>query len=287
MPRALSVLKPQDLVVLLKIHLEPSGSWTFSGLSEGLRISASEVHSALKRAGYAQLYSQTRRQVRLHNLREFLEYGMRYAFPAQPGSMARGIPTAWSTSPLLGRLGTAARPMLVWPDPRGEVSGLSIQPLYRTVPFAARLDPRLYELLALLDGLRLGRSRERAIATEELSARLIPVTTRRIRPAVTVLSMPQKMAERIIALRARGPRSPYESKELEDLIGMLDRGGRLVDEIAASDPATKKAIADWARGFLDDPEHTYLLEEHLPRGSGFEARLDLVMSRLTRLSTDR
>ena len=99
--------------------------------------------------------------------------------------------------------------------------------------------------------------------------------------------MPQKMAERIAAFRARGPRSPYESKELEDLVGMLDRGGRLVDEITAADTQTRKAIADWARSFLDDPEHTYLLEEHLPRGPGFEARLDLVMSRLTRLSTER
>lgn len=287
MPRSPTVLKPQDLVVLLKIHLEPAGSWTFSGLSNSLQISASEVHGALKRAGFSQLYSQTRRQVRLHNLREFLEYGMRYAFPAQPGSMVRGVPTAWSTAPLLGRLGSSAGPLLVWPDPRGEVTGLSIQPLYRTVPAAIRQDRRLYELLALLDGLRLGRSRERTIAAEELSSRLAPVTTREIRPAVAILSMPQKMAERIVALRARGPRSPYESKELEDLVGMLDRGGRLVDEITASGPDTRKAIADWARGFLDDPEHTYLLEEHLPRGPGFEARLDLVMSRLTRLSTDR
>jgi hypothetical protein len=273
--------------VLLKIHLEPSDSWTFSGLSESLQISASEVHGALKRAGFAQLYSQARRQVRIHNLREFLEYGMRYAFPAQPGPMARGLPTAWSTAPLLGRLGTAAGPLLVWPDPRGEVDGLAIRPLYPTVPAAVRQDSRLYEILALLDGLRLGRSRERAIATEELSIRLAPVTTREIRPAVAVLSMPQKMADRIVALRARGPRSPYESKELEDLVGMLDRGGRLVEEITASDAETKKTIADWARGFLSDPEHTYLLEEHLPRGPGFEARLDLVMSRLTRLSTER
>lgn len=287
MARSPLVLKPQDLVVLLKIHLEQPGSWTFSGLSESLQISASEVHGALKRAGFAQLYSQSRRQVRLHNLREFLEYGMRYAFPAQPGPMARGLPTAWSTAPLLGRLGSASSPMLVWPDARGDVEGLSIRPLYRTVPAAARADPRLYELLSLLDGLRLGRSRERAIAAEELSARLVPVTTREIRPAVAVLSMPQKMAERIVAFRARGPRSPYESKELEDLVGMLDRGGRLVDEITAADPQTRKAIADWARSFLDDPEHTYLLEEHLPRGPGFEARLDLVMSRLTRLSTER
>ena len=287
MARSPTVLKPQDLVVLLKIHLEPADGWTFSGLSESLKISASEVHGALKRAGFAQLYSQTRRQVRLHNLREFLEYGMRYAFPAQPGPMSRGLPTAWSTAPLLGRLGSAAGPMLIWPDPQGEIDGLSIQPLYRTVPYAARQDPRLYEILALLDGLRLGRSRERTIASEELSRRLIPATSRDIRPVVTVLSMPQKMADRIVALRARGPRSPYESKELEDLVSMLDRGGRLVEEITATDPATKKTITDWARGFLNDPEHTYLLEEHLPRGPGFEARLDLVMSRLTRLSTNR
>jgi hypothetical protein len=41
------------------------------------------------------------------------------------------------------------------------------------VPHSARRDSALYDLLCLVDVLRLGRARERAIAEEELSQRLL------------------------------------------------------------------------------------------------------------------
>ena len=37
---------------------------------------------------------------------------------------------------------------------------------------AAKSDPKLYELLALVDTLRVGRARERTMAEEELRKRL-------------------------------------------------------------------------------------------------------------------
>jgi hypothetical protein len=61
----------------------------------------------------------------------------------------------------------------VWPDPEGDERGQSIQPLYPTAPAAARRQPALYELLALVDSLRCGRTRERTIAEGELRRRLI------------------------------------------------------------------------------------------------------------------
>ena len=42
-------------------------------------------------------------------------------------------------------------------------------PLYPSAPKAARKDPKLYELLALVDMLRLGRARERAMAEQQLN----------------------------------------------------------------------------------------------------------------------
>lgn len=61
----------------------------------------------------------------------------------------------------------------VWPDPAGTVRGESFEPLHRAAPEAARRDPGLYELLALLDALRGGRARERKLARAELEARLL------------------------------------------------------------------------------------------------------------------
>ena len=60
----------------------------------------------------------------------------------------------------------------VWPDPNGTKKGLAVQPLYGSAPIAAKNDPALYELLALVDALRLGRARERAIAAKEIEKRL-------------------------------------------------------------------------------------------------------------------
>jgi hypothetical protein len=60
----------------------------------------------------------------------------------------------------------------VWPDPDGEVRGGSFEPLHKAVPHAARKDPRLYELLALVDALRDGRARERQLAEKALSTLL-------------------------------------------------------------------------------------------------------------------
>ncbi len=43
---------------------------------------------------------------------------------------------------------------------------------YPSVPGAARRHPMLYELLALVDALRLGRARERGMAEKEIAVRL-------------------------------------------------------------------------------------------------------------------
>ena len=53
----------------------------------------------------------------------------------------------------------------------GKVQGIAFRPLYPSVPDAVRLDSRLYELLALIDAIRGGRSRERTVAIKEIKLR--------------------------------------------------------------------------------------------------------------------
>jgi hypothetical protein len=50
--------------------------------------------------------------------------------------------------------------------------GYAFSPLHKNVPKAALADPRLYELLALVDAPWDGKSRERELAARELSERL-------------------------------------------------------------------------------------------------------------------
>jgi len=43
-----------------------------------------------------------------------------------------------------------------------------LQPLYKSVPAAAKKDKRLYQYLVLVDAIRGGRARERSMAIEIL-----------------------------------------------------------------------------------------------------------------------
>ena len=44
-------LKPQDLLVLLKVAAHPPQRWTYAALGEALAMSASETHACVKRGG--------------------------------------------------------------------------------------------------------------------------------------------------------------------------------------------------------------------------------------------
>lgn len=165
------MLKPQDIVVLLKLLVLKDMPWTIVGLAKSLHMSSSEVHGALARAQGAGLYLPSKRKPSRAALQEFLVHGLRYAFAAERLGMTRGMLTAHSV-PALGSALAAPEIPLVWPDPDGTARGEGIKPLYRTVPEAARSDDRLYKLLALVDALRVGGARERRVTAEMLDREL-------------------------------------------------------------------------------------------------------------------
>jgi hypothetical protein len=105
-------------------------------------------------------------------LLEFLLHGVRYAFPAEKGALTRGVPTGYAAAPLNQWIAGGDDPPPVWPYAEGPVRGYSFTPLHKNVPQATLEDTRLYELLALVDGLRDGRARERDLAGRELKKRL-------------------------------------------------------------------------------------------------------------------
>lgn len=166
-------LKPQDILVLLKLVVLGENSWSYRSLANELFMSIGEVHNALDRATRAQLFNAEQKRPRVQALEEFLIHGVRYAFPAERGSLTRGMPTAYAAQPLNVIISASANEHPpVWPDPQGSVRGYKLAPLYSSVPDAARVDPGLYELLALVDAIRDGRARERNLAIEHLRKRL-------------------------------------------------------------------------------------------------------------------
>ena len=164
------ISKSLDIVVLLKLLLEQSKR-PYSLLSKELHISASEIHAAVRRGIAAGLINPETRSPLRKPLEDYLLHGVRYAFPASLGGLARGIPTAHAAKPLADQISSEDLPP-VWASPEGTVRGYAVAPLYNTVPKAIKSDSALYELLALVDALRIGRARERKLAEEELKLRL-------------------------------------------------------------------------------------------------------------------
>lgn len=166
------VLKPQDIVILLKLVTFGDRQWSFSSLSADLAISQSEAHSGIKRATAARLYDPQRKVPILKALLEFLVHGVKYAFPPKRGSLTRGFPTSYAAPPLNGLIVQSDEPPPVWSAPDGNARGYEFSPLYPSVPKAVAQDASLYELLALVDAIRDGRARERELAVKELTKRL-------------------------------------------------------------------------------------------------------------------
>jgi hypothetical protein len=170
------VLRPQDFVMLLKLAVTPHQlSFTYAEIAGDLGIAASAAHAGLRRAKAAKLILGTPSSPAALNragLREFVIHGAKYAYPATAGPEARGIPTSFAALPLSEVIAQSSELMPVWPCEEGTTRGLALYPLYPAVPFAARRDQPLYEVLALFDALRTGAARERELATQELVRRL-------------------------------------------------------------------------------------------------------------------
>ncbi len=168
------LLKPQDIVFLLKLVAKAHEPWTYNGLAVELGMSPSEVHYAAQRAVASRLAIKNDQGIRVNiqNLLEFILHGIQYSFIPERGGLGRGLPTAHAVAPLVEKFAPDNGPPPVWPDPKGSVRGESLTPLHKSVPVAVKTDPKLYELLALVDAIRSGRAREKEMAKKEITKRL-------------------------------------------------------------------------------------------------------------------
>jgi hypothetical protein len=101
---------------------------------------------------------------------EFLEHGVKFMFPAKPGVVVAGVPTAHSGPALAEEFIADAK--FVWPDAKGDSVGQTVTPLYKRAAQLPSNCPAVYELLTLVDAIRVGRVRERASAMEKIKERL-------------------------------------------------------------------------------------------------------------------
>ncbi len=181
------MMKSQDIVILLKLVSLKGQSqrgclantldfdpFALRSLESALGISKTEIGASLRRsidAGLA-IKAGDHPRVNRRNLGEFVKHGLKYAFPAQSGTPQRGIATGFAAPMLEGQLVSSGADIHIWPYAEGSQRGISITPLFKSVPEAALKDERLYELLALIDAIRVGNQREANLARERFDARM-------------------------------------------------------------------------------------------------------------------
>lgn len=170
--RPFNGIKPQDIAILLKLVAIGDSHWRHVDIAGALGLSQTEISFALDRCRTAGFIDTDKKTVIKPALAEFLLHGLKYMFPAKPGPICRGTPTAHSAPPLDRVIVAANEEHYVWASEGGRVRGQAIEPLCPKAAAAARADAKFYELLALTDALRAGRHREHALAVRELEARL-------------------------------------------------------------------------------------------------------------------
>jgi len=181
------MLKPQDIVILLKIlsimTLSKGHSLeelTQSELARLLCMSQSEVNAGIKRLAGSGLLGPVQRSNRLiyvpikAAVEECLISAVKYFIPALPGAYTRGIVTGYAAPIFEKHIVLGNDPVPVWPWGEGHQRGMALEPLYSSVPqsITKHPDPLFYEMLVLIDAIRIGRARERNIAIKLLKEKI-------------------------------------------------------------------------------------------------------------------
>jgi predicted transcriptional regulator len=159
-------MRPQDIVILMKILILKDSKWQMRTLAESLNLSISEISESLHRSHIAGLVDVNKKNVFRMSFMEFIEFGFKYVFPQIPGSLVTGIATAHSHEFFKEKIISEIN--FVWPDNDGDVRGLAILPLYKSITKVVLKDKVLYNLLACLDILRVGKVREKKMALKIL-----------------------------------------------------------------------------------------------------------------------
>ncbi len=165
------MLQPLDVVVSLKLVAINRKVPGYEFIAGELGLAVSSAYRSVQRLQYAGLVTESRKPV-CSAILELAVHAARLVFPVRPGPLTLGIPTAQAAWPLSALVVSDGAPPPVWPDPAGSTRGYAVKPLHGSVPMAVRRDDRLYELLALVDAMRLGHVRDRSLAGEELRKRL-------------------------------------------------------------------------------------------------------------------
>ncbi|TCK62303.1 hypothetical protein [Seleniivibrio woodruffii] len=162
-------MKEADIYVLLSFLVKKnSNKETIRDWQERSGLSKAVLGRSMKFLKTAKLVADDEPVYR--NIEEFLVHGFPYVFPIEKGRVTRGFISGIDATTLKGDFVDNEYP-IVWAHPEGNVKGFSVPPLHKAIPEMIaqnRLEQKVYEMLALLDVLRVGQRREIEAAKKRL-----------------------------------------------------------------------------------------------------------------------
>lgn len=165
-------LQPLDVLVALKLATRPLRQ-SIRALAGALGVPKSSIGVSVGRLKAWRVASFEDGQWRINRVRfhDLIEHGIRWLAPAEVGRWVLGLPTAHAARVLASKLPGDSDPLVI-PLDEGPVRGRAVSPLHPAARLAASKDPKLRDLLALVDAIRIGTAREREVAASELRARI-------------------------------------------------------------------------------------------------------------------
>jgi hypothetical protein len=166
-------LKALDVVVGLKLMGRPNLAQ--AELAKQIGSNPAQVTRAIKSLLKANLfYPMEGRLIANFYGWEKILLAIEYLFPVSVGGIVIGMPTSYGAPPISNEINPGSDPIPIWPCAKAGVKGLCVEPLYSGTPKALieYPDEDLYTLLALIDALRMGRSREKELGRKYILEKL-------------------------------------------------------------------------------------------------------------------
>lgn len=160
-------LRPQDIIVAIA-YLKWGKETPQKTLAERLFLSPAEIVKSNKRLESSRLLDSSKKVDR-SALLNFIKHGLRIAFPAQVGSLRKGIKTSLSNISLQRSLKKKPEISYVWESGNGKAVGQSVIPLYPGICQLARKDKEFYELISTIESIRLENKDVTKIAVKHLT----------------------------------------------------------------------------------------------------------------------
>ena len=99
-----------------------------------------------------------------------------------------------------------------------------------------------------------------------------------------IVSAPYLVATKLEAFTDRGAGDVLFSRDLGDIVALVDGREELVDDVRSTDVAARSFIANAFRTLLDDPSFREAIPAHLQPDAASQARTALVTERMQRIA---